>query len=217
MKLSKEQLQFIDIHLKDRKIESWDVRYEIVDHIACLTEDLMEGGADFDGAIIEVKKTFTFRYLRKMQFEKHKALTRRLRNNFVMELKESIVAPKFLLKVLLCSLIVVVFYKFVSVNSMTGLLMILLYSPTFVQVRRMIENYQLYGKSLLMSNISVQVFSLPSALMLPIYIGGDNIINKYSMVVLVITLSLIPIMLVWNSLLLKEMKKLKEQYFLIYE
>ena len=216
MKLSKKQLQFIDEHLKDRKIESWDVRYEIVDHIACLTEDLMEGGVDFDGAIIEVKKTFTFRCLRKMQFEKHKALTRRLRKNFVTEFKESIVAPKFLLKVLLCSLIGIMFYKYVSVNSMIVLFLVLLYSPMFFQIKGMIKNYQLYGKSLLMNNVWVQIAGLPSMIMFPFYIS-ESFTDKYSVVVLILLLCLTPVMLVWNSLLLKEMKKLKEQYFLIYE
>lgn len=177
----------------------------------------MKGVVTFDDAIIEVKRIFTFRYLLKMQNEKQKALSKQLRRKFVSNFKESITDPRFLLKVLLCSLIGIMFYKCVSVNSMIGLFLVLLYSPMFFQIKGMIKNYQLYGKSMLMRNVWIQLLGFPSMLVLPINLNGDVIMGKYGVVILIVALCLIPVALVWNSLLLKEMKKLKEQYFLIYE
>jgi len=217
MKLSKEQLQVVDLYLKDKKVKNWDVRYEIVDHMACLTEGLMEEGNTFDGAIVKMKQMFTFRYLRDMQMEKQKALSRQLRKGFVAEFKTCLFNSKFLIKVLALALLTIVFYQYVSVNSMIGVGFVLLYSPMFFQIKGMIKNFQLYGKSMLMSKVWIQLLGLPNVLMLPIHLNGDVIMDKYGMVMLIVVLCLIPVMLVWNSLLLREMRKLKEQYFLIYK
>jgi len=216
MKLSKEQLQVIDQHLKDRKVESWDVRYEIVDHIACLVESKMEDGSGFNSAFTKVKMTFTFRYLLKMQQDKRKALSKLLRVKFVSDFKGSIIEASFLLKMGLLFLLAILMYKYASVDVLLGMLLVILYSPTFFQAKGMIKNYKLYGKSMLVSSAWVQLLSIPSMIMCPFYIS-DVLKDKYAVVILALILCFVPIMLVWNSLLLKEMKKLKEQYFLIYE
>ena len=217
MKLSKEELQFIDQHLKDRKVENWDVRYEILDHIACLVESKMEEGSSFDEAFAEVKMTFTFRYLLKMQQEKEKAIRRKFRKSFINEFKKGLISVSFLSKVLFLVVLTIVFYKYVSIQLIIATGIVLLYSPVFVQITAMIKNYKLYGKSMLLSNAWLQLLGIPSMLMLPINLKGDVIMGKYGLVILIVVLCLIPVSLTWNSLLLKEMKKLKEQYFLIYE
>jgi len=217
MKLSKEQLQFIDQHLKDRKVKNWDVRYEIVDHIACLTEKLMKEGDTFDVAIVKMKQIFTFRYLREMQMEKQKALSRQLRKGFVTEFKACLFNSRFLIKVLVLALLTIVLYQYFPVKSVVGFGYALLYSPLFFQIKGILKNYKLYGKSMLVSRFWVQLAWLPYVFLMPFQYDFGVIVQEYGVVVLSVIVSLIPVMLVWNSLLLKEMKKLKEQYFLIYE
>jgi len=216
MSLSKEELQVVDQHLKDRKVENWDVRYEIVDHMACLIEGLMEEGVGFEDALAEVKKTFTFRYLLKMKNEKQKVLSKYLRRSFVNEFKRKVIDLNFLIKISLLFFVAILLYKYTLVNTLFGMLLLILYSPMFFQIKGMITNYRLYGKSMLMNSVWGQILSLPSMIMFPFYIS-ERFTDKYMVVILILLLCLTPIMLVWNNLLLKEMKKLKEQYFLIYE
>jgi len=49
MKLTKEEIQFIDYYLKNSGIKYWDVRLEMVDHIASKIESF-KGSVDFDTA-----------------------------------------------------------------------------------------------------------------------------------------------------------------------
>ncbi len=58
MKLSKDQIQYIDDYLKHHKFKYWDIRYEILDHIVNMVEDKMEQGTSFDDAMIEVHQSF---------------------------------------------------------------------------------------------------------------------------------------------------------------
>ncbi len=47
MKLTKSEIQFIDDHLKTQGIGYWDIRLEMVDHIACKIEE-RQGSYDFN-------------------------------------------------------------------------------------------------------------------------------------------------------------------------
>ena len=58
MKLSKEQIQFIDDYLKHHKFKYWDIRFEVLDHIVQTVESKMEKGVSFDDAMIEVHQSF---------------------------------------------------------------------------------------------------------------------------------------------------------------
>ena len=58
MKLSKEQIQYIDDYLKHHKFKYWDIRFEVLDHIVNTVENKMKEGISFDDAMIEVHKSF---------------------------------------------------------------------------------------------------------------------------------------------------------------
>lgn len=58
MKLSKEQIQYIDDYLKYHKFEHWDIRFEVLDHIVKDVESIMKKGVSFDDAMIEVHQSF---------------------------------------------------------------------------------------------------------------------------------------------------------------
>ncbi|AMC11247.1 hypothetical protein Lupro_08260 [Lutibacter profundi] len=58
MKLTKEQITYIDDYLKHHKVKYWDIRIELLDHIVSTIEEKMEQGISFDDAMIEVHKSF---------------------------------------------------------------------------------------------------------------------------------------------------------------
>jgi hypothetical protein len=58
MKLTKEQIQYIDDYLKHHKVNYWDVRIELLDHIVTTVEAKIDKGISFDDAMIEVHKSF---------------------------------------------------------------------------------------------------------------------------------------------------------------
>ena len=58
MKLTKEQITYIDDYLKHHKVKYWDIRIELLDHIVTTVEEKMERGISFDDAMIEVHKSF---------------------------------------------------------------------------------------------------------------------------------------------------------------
>lgn len=58
MKLTKEQITYIDDYLKHHKVKYWDIRIELLDHIVTTVEETMEQGISFDDAMIEVHKSF---------------------------------------------------------------------------------------------------------------------------------------------------------------
>ena len=58
MKLTPEQIQYIDDYLKHHKIKYWDIRIELLDHIVTTVEAKIAKGISFDNAMIEVHKSF---------------------------------------------------------------------------------------------------------------------------------------------------------------
>jgi len=58
MKLTKEQITYIDDYLKHHKVKYWDIRIELLDHIVTTLEDKLDKGISFDDAMIEVHKSF---------------------------------------------------------------------------------------------------------------------------------------------------------------
>lgn len=59
MKLTKEEIQFIDNYLIKNEVKYWDVRLELLDHIVSAVEDKMvNGGISFNEALLEVHRAF---------------------------------------------------------------------------------------------------------------------------------------------------------------
>ena len=57
-RLSKENIQFIDDYLKKNKVTHWDVRMELLDHVASAVEEEMAKGVSFDRALMSVHMSF---------------------------------------------------------------------------------------------------------------------------------------------------------------
>jgi len=56
MKLTKDQIQYIDNYLIKNEVKYWDVRLELLDHIALSVEDHMNiNGMTFDKALLVTK------------------------------------------------------------------------------------------------------------------------------------------------------------------
>ncbi|SDG74453.1 hypothetical protein [Winogradskyella thalassocola] len=59
MKLTKEEIQFIDNYLIKNEVKYWDVRLELLDHIVSAVEDkITNDGISFNEALLEVHKGF---------------------------------------------------------------------------------------------------------------------------------------------------------------
>lgn len=58
MKLTTNQIQYIDDYLKHHKVKYWDIRIELLDHIVTTVEEKITQGITFDDAMIEVHKSF---------------------------------------------------------------------------------------------------------------------------------------------------------------
>jgi len=59
MKLTKENIQFIDNYLIKNKVKYWDVRLELLDHIVSAVEDKMTNSSvSFNDALLEVHSGF---------------------------------------------------------------------------------------------------------------------------------------------------------------
>jgi len=58
VKLTKQQVTYIDDYLKHHKVKYWDIRIELLDHIVTKTEVLMTEGLSFEKALEEVHVGF---------------------------------------------------------------------------------------------------------------------------------------------------------------
>lgn len=56
--LTKDQIQLIDDYLKKNKVKYWDVRMELLDHVASAIEKEVENGRSFDEALKAVHLSF---------------------------------------------------------------------------------------------------------------------------------------------------------------
>ena len=75
MKLTKDEIKFIDNYLIKNKVKFWDVRLELLDHIVSAVEDKLENdGTSFNEALLEVHHGFGNRihngYTYNLDFEK---------------------------------------------------------------------------------------------------------------------------------------------------
>jgi hypothetical protein len=58
MPLTKEQIAFIEDYLIRNKVKYWDIRMELLDHIASDIQEKMNGGQSFENALEEVHEAF---------------------------------------------------------------------------------------------------------------------------------------------------------------
>ena len=74
MKLSKDQIKYIDDYLKDNGIKYWDIRLELIDHFASKLEKLVH--VDLSKALL-IKEFGTSASLENIQKEKRKSINKK--------------------------------------------------------------------------------------------------------------------------------------------
>ena len=152
MKLTKQEIKFIDNYLIKNEVKFWDVRLELLDHIVSAVEDKMTNdGISFNEALLIVHRSFGNQFIefgvdksrifekglyqsnigfKKFTRQKQKELGRKYRKLTWKHLKSKLSSIGFLLEYIAFVLLFVSIYKFAPKSSfLLGLLVLVL--PTF--------------------------------------------------------------------------------------
>jgi len=155
MKLTKEEIQFIDNYLVKNEVKFWDVRLELLDHIVSAIEDKIGNeGVSFNEALLEVHKGFGNQFIeygiskkdifkkglyqsnfgfKKFTRKKQKELGRKYRKQNWKNVKNLFINPKFLLEYLVFIGLFLTLYKFLPKYIFLSGLMVLMI-PTFISI-----------------------------------------------------------------------------------
>ncbi|WP_452603034.1 hypothetical protein [Pontimicrobium sp. MEBiC06410] len=188
MKLSKEEIQFIDQYLIKNGVKYWDVRLELLDHIILAVEyKITNEGISFNEALIEVHKGFgntanTYgvsltsifnkalysdnKGFNKFTLSKQKELGRKLRKQIWRTVLDNFKTPKFLLEY-----IVIIFSLFIVFQNSEKAALILGVAFVFVPYTYILlygVNKKFIRKSLNMSLVTNQLFGLVMLVQLPL-------------------------------------------------
>lgn len=149
MKLTKEEIKFIDNYLIKNEVKFWDVRIELLDHIVSAVEDKTENeGVSFNEALLEVHRGFGNQFkefgiekgkifekglyqsnigFKKFTRQKQKELGNKYRKITWKQLKMMLGSLKFLLEYITFILLFVSIYKFWPKSCfLAGLLVLIL-------------------------------------------------------------------------------------------
>lgn len=147
MKLTKEQIQYIDDYLKHHQIKYWDIKIELLDHIVLKVEELMTKGVSFSQALEKVHvsfgnslKRFWNSHIEYSIFAngtgyknfvsvKRKQINKKYRKNFWCEIKYIVTNPKYLFFLLLFSFISYYFIFYVDKKAMKVFLASIVFLP----------------------------------------------------------------------------------------
>ncbi|WP_296315208.1 hypothetical protein [Winogradskyella sp. UBA3174] len=149
MKLSKEEIQFIDNYLIKNEVKYWDVRLELLDHIVSAVEDkIVNNGISFNEALLEVHRGFGNQFIefgvaksdvfekglyqsnigfKKFIRQKQKEVGRKYRKITWKHLKIKFTNIQFLIEYIAFVLLFISIYKFSPKSSfLIGLLVLIL-------------------------------------------------------------------------------------------
>ncbi len=149
MKLTKEEIQFIDNYLIKNEVKFWDVRLELLDHIVSSVEDkITNKGTSFNEALLEVHRGFGNQFIefgvpkseifekglyqsnigfKKFTRKKQKELGGKYRKITWKHLKTKLTSFKFMIEYIAFVLLFVSIYKFSPKSCfMVGLLILIL-------------------------------------------------------------------------------------------
>ncbi len=141
MKLSKENLVFLDDYLIKNKVKHWDVRMELTDHIASLLEEENVTEENFKAELLKIHTSFgnkinNYRLnkdntawvkdntiyhdnsgFQKLVKEKRKELKRKYSAAFVNTFKKLFTTPIFLMVYFALIYLVVVFFEYLTLKN----------------------------------------------------------------------------------------------------
>lgn len=201
MKLTKEEIQFIDNYLIKNEVKFWDVRLELLDHIVSAVEDKMTNdGISFNEALLDVHRGFGNQFIefgvskdkifekglyqsnagfKKFTRQKQKELGRKYRKITWKQLKIKLTSVKFLMEYIVLILFFVFIYKyFPKACFFTGLLVLVL--PTFYSTYYYFKNKST-RKSLNFAMATSSAMAVWSIYNLSFYILKENYDNVADM------------------------------------
>jgi hypothetical protein len=149
MKLTKEEIKFIDSYLIKNKVKFWDVRLELLDHIVSAVEDkIIKDGVSFNEALLEVHRGFGNQFIefgtqknkifekglyqsnigfQKFTNKKQKELARKYRKTTWRHIIVKLTSIKFLLEYIAFVLVFLSIYKYYPKSSfILGLLVLMI-------------------------------------------------------------------------------------------
>jgi hypothetical protein len=134
MKLSKDQIQFIDRYLIKNEVKFWDVRLELLDHIVSSVEDkITNEQLGFEEALLQVHRGFGNHLIRgrvskhndwtrglyqanngfkKFIRDKQKEITRKHRRLYWKTLPKFLLSPRFIIEFVLLILLISFIYQY---------------------------------------------------------------------------------------------------------
>jgi len=139
MKLSKEQVTSIDVYLKKIGVKYWDIRLEMIDHIATQTEE--SGLVDLDSEMLNrdnIKKKYELKNISKQKIKFVNKKCRALVYNEILSFFKSL---KQLIILLIFYIIYFKILKETSFKTYYRLSMILIFVPMFISIGYMIFNF----------------------------------------------------------------------------
>ena len=152
MKLTKQEIQFIDNYLIKNEVKYWDVRLEILDHIVSAVEvKIVNDGISFNEALLEVHRGFGNQFIefgvpkdkifekglyqsnigfKKFTRKKQRELGRKYRIQSWKNAKRQLSDSFFLLEYICFIIFFLILYQFLpNYTFLTGLLVLMV--PTF--------------------------------------------------------------------------------------
>ncbi|MFD0964574.1 hypothetical protein [Pseudofulvibacter geojedonensis] len=218
MSLSKDQLQQIDQYLKKKSVQFWDVRYELVDHIACEIEKIINvSNLTFEQAFLEIRKKYDYKTLKEHVKAKGKFVGKIYFKTYGLELKNSIMNPFFL-----GVNIVIMMLAFYLLNEMSAKASIVPYFIILLVVLvgfivNFIRYFKVNNKSMLLNLVVSQVMvfcMLPN--LLPFVATKEQLRTEYAEENIVFMAIISFFFVVGFKMFLRLFKKQKKYYDLIY-
>ena len=232
MKLSKEQIKYIDDYLKHHKFKYWDIRFEVLDHIVNTVENKMDNGISFDDAMIEVHQSFgnsmkklwntgieysifangnAYKYLIQ---NKKKELNKKYRNLIFKEFKNFFKSLNNIAFLFVIGLIEIILYTHLNHKSFLRLNFLTVIIPLIIYIYIAIKNY-------VKMNFSLSLNIIYGNLFFPfLMIGAFNQIIKTNLpgyISYSLYTSYLIIASIWFYSSLKVYRKTEKEYTLFYK
>lgn len=160
MKLTKEQITFIENRLTKKGVTYWDIRIEMLDHLVLETEKQMENGKPFDTAMNYAFKIMHWngRSLREVVRSKLFLINGKIRKQYFNEALSVFTNPKKLISFLLFIFCYVLLAQKVDFNILKKVSLILLLTPTVIGVVLYLFSFVRKNKSGIMNYATFYIY-----------------------------------------------------------